>query len=269
MTNSATQKLRGFMGEPRRMGRESMRPVMFIHIPKTAGSYVNAVIAESIGNENVITQFTEKSIDINEEFRAGRLFISGHCDLHTCQAVLKENKEDIMYVASLRDPIEQVASHFSWFDQYGDPEMPEYFYNALPRELRDEVKKLRSVDFTDYKSVEAYVYNISAKGREIFDNTQARYLSKSSEKFSSSVTIEDVYRIPNMLDLILLPETLDRDLEYLCGMFGFKKVSVAPQNVSTSNRKLDLTDARMVAVLKNLVKYDEVLIDRVRAARLP
>lgn len=85
-----------------------MRPIVFLHIPKTAGQTIHHALAEMVGKQNVSpVRVNEQAINGNA-LPPGYLLHSGHLNWTNLESV----EGDPFVFSVLRDPVERIGSFY-------------------------------------------------------------------------------------------------------------------------------------------------------------
>ena len=87
----------------------------FVHVPKTGGSTVNAVLREVMSpGQQHITNIID-SPGFGELVESSR-WMSGHLNFVRTRALMRETtKRRVIYFTLIRDPLEQIASAYNWY----------------------------------------------------------------------------------------------------------------------------------------------------------
>ena len=96
-------------------------PVFFMHIAKTAGSYLNAVLTDALGETQVATHVEHRlggAADLAEMLANGRRVISGHVMNCLWEQITAGSPQTFRKVSIVREPIAHLASHLLWLDHY-------------------------------------------------------------------------------------------------------------------------------------------------------
>jgi len=143
--------------------------IFFIHVPKTAGSTVNHYLENKSNNG-----FSHCESFINqEEILRGRVdivdWLSGHVNYEVARNAIEAiTDRKIKFYSCMREPKEQVISHFNWLIEIGY-KSNEFFYSH-PINIQNISFEIRASDLNNKYSV----MNILTKYRGLFLNSQAR-----------------------------------------------------------------------------------------------
>lgn len=153
-----------------------MVPVFFIHIPKTAGTSVNDLLASLYAPAE-----TAQHIELHREWHKSDFwtrfpFVSGHVAYEVVRQFVPAH---FKFVTFLRDPLQHLMSVIRYQYAITAPEGENLFGYVSP-ELRSISERMHEVDFTNPSEFERWLTNVLAEGQhglELFDNMQTRFLS--------------------------------------------------------------------------------------------
>ncbi|TDK38771.1 hypothetical protein E2F50_01050 [Rhizobium deserti] len=152
----------------------------FMHVSKTAGSYVNETLRTALGN---------RFLDHCEE--PGRLATtapvslrSGHIILSRWLEVEQQRGWSPRRFTLIRDPIKQLASHILWLDHYN---LPQFFEerDMFKEPTQHVIKTIGSTNLSDPEELDRFLTDLDAIGLRYFDNNQARYFVDGFEGIGS------------------------------------------------------------------------------------
>ena len=207
-----------------------MRPIVFLHIPKTAGQAIHHALGTMVGAQNV------SPIRVNEQAMGGNplppgyLLHSGHLDWTT----LEEVEGDPFVFSVLRDPAERIGSFY-------------FYMRKTAREATPEVRSTRrGLDRIHNLSADEYFFGGDAKwqvfiqnmyfnfycsyfatrrmaGRETLEgHTPAEIVDRA---LRGTAAVERIYRVDNLF-------ALEDDIERLYG----QRLRLANHYVNTGDR---------------------------------
>lgn len=133
----------------------SLKQLYFLHIPKTAGSFVSQNIKSSINND--LLCYTSTMFPNNNEFLKSKIYISAHGGTYPIDLL-----EDVSVATLIRDPLSARASYFNFI-------YPRYLYN------RQEYNNLPS-------NRERFLYYLfEDKNFLIHNNYQSRFICNPAD----------------------------------------------------------------------------------------
>jgi acyl carrier protein phosphodiesterase len=184
--------------------------IVYIHIPKTAGSTVNQVLRDWDANGKGHTHIVMNgNPDALGALLNSATWVSGHSNLENFMEVFpRYTNRELKFHTIMRDPARQVASHYNWlieiFHKGGN------FYNNHSRPIKEISKAIRANDNADPEAVIA----ILKKYSKLFLNQQARYvLGPSHRDFS----IDAVKQRLKIYEHIATEEDLPQFLKQITG----------------------------------------------------
>ncbi len=191
------------------MANQAPKKLVFLHIPKTAGSSVGQWLDAQFNEENIARIYSGNA---KEQLAAALqnpkiTFIRGHFGLY--KPLLDVIDDPEVYVAIiLREPVSRVLS----------------LYNHMQRrQVAGHQARMKTVKtLTDFLQLKTDY------------NEQTRYLSGMQDKNQFQLNIETGFKqaLQNAqkIDFIGFTETLDQDFARLCQQLGFPKNLIAHKN---------------------------------------
>lgn len=137
------QKVKHFLSQIKPVDRSpTKRPIVFLHIPKTAGQTVSKQVRLAIGARNVSPILTHSQAAADEQFPQGYRFYGGHLDW----VAMASSLENCFSFTVLRDPKERIASLYFFLKREAQNLSPE----ELARKENTGKRYLLSVSADDY-----------------------------------------------------------------------------------------------------------------------
>jgi hypothetical protein len=153
-----------------------VRPLFFLHIPKTSGSSINRMLAGFYGETGMLTH-AEYPLPhlMNGSQPTLRLdCVSGHIPL--CRWDLMRGTQAYARATILRDPWARLVSHINWTNRFNHGKDLPPDSKTLPT-LQKVVAQLAVTDFRDRASLQALFDTVDAETEFMpFDNMQVRML---------------------------------------------------------------------------------------------
>jgi len=260
------------------MQPKSSDKLFFMHIGKTAGSYVNQCLVEAYGADNVLA-FCNDYIDVEYGTKStlafcSRTVISGHLYLADWTEFSRREGIEAKLATIVRSPLHAVVSALRFLDGFNDPSRLGELHIMHP-EFREIVLAIGRVDFTDAGSIDAFLMNLTPLGVRIFDNQQSRFfvckergdMAGWRPGMSDPLSLDVAPKIEEALgrfDVVGLSERLPETLAMLSDLAGRTIPAIASRvNVSESPRKIDLDNEWIRRALGKRVLVDEWLYRRV------
>ena len=242
-------------------------PIVFMHIAKTAGSYLNAVFASALGKERCIFH-AEASVGLQRNLAANlndgvRLF-SGHIYLGQWKSMFQDIGISPIWMTALRDPVEHISSHILWLDHYNQAQFQSE-YRALSLPLRRLVDQIGATDLSHPGQLDFLLTNLSPVGVQHLDNCQSRYFicqGNDPKKFTP-LTLADAPDLRNSLaffDLVFRQDRLGSDVQSAAAL---TKLPLRPLegriNGARASRRIDIENPIIRNVLGKRVLLDQWL----------
>ncbi len=246
--------------------------ILFVHIPKVAGSSVNKFFADHVGLENCAFHLESNKDWLSQEGRlkisSSKKYISGHFPYWDFQSRL--DLSDYFVFSFMRNPLEHVISHLSWIRRLADPSEKNRF-NAHPEYIKNLALKMKEVDFESGVQIEKFLNELSHHEFSLLDNVQVRYLRSNSNK--GSVNINDVeaasININSMDDFGLLDDICD-DLKRVSEKLKINAfLEDAPkENVLSQRYGMSINNSIFVEKINKLIKFDEILFKKIEKEKI-
>lgn len=250
-------------------------PVFFMHIAKTAGSYLNTVLTEALGQNRVATHVEHRlggAADLTAMLAEKRQIISGHVMNGLWNEIAAGVAQDFRKVTIVREPIAHLASHLLWLDHYNQPEH-RADYLLLDEAHQRVVDRIGTIDVTDIGHLDHYLTHLNPTETRLFDNCQSRYFLAAGRRdpgLTRALSLADVRRLRPALetfDLILSQDDLSAGLAKLGALLG---VALAPLsgriNEGRAVRRIDTTAPLVRQVLSRRTLVDQWLWRQVQGA---
>lgn len=220
--------------------------IIFLHIPKTAGTTLDQIIFRHYPFKKVyqtgliaqqgVSDFKEMS----EEDRAKYRLLKGHLNF----GIHKYVPNPWSYFTFLREPIDRTISHYYFIAQNKD----HILYDLIQEE---------QMDITDYLS----------EGLDpMLFNAQTRLLSGVWDKNPAGTCTSEHLELAqenlkNHIRVIGLTERFDESLLLLGRAFGWNYLNYTPQNVTSNRPKKEAVDPNTLTAIENANELDLALYE--------
>ncbi len=245
---------------------DAFQRMFLVHIPKTAGSSVNAFMEHCLGERACVSHIEghpewefdtgpEIEDDI-ENYIEDKVFLSGHVPLYYLRHKLF--LLNTLVTTVLRDPIDQIISHIAWARRLADPDAKEHFYQH-DTELQRIATCLAELDLGSPVHLKKWASDLSHAGQSLFDNCQVRYLT--DQEPTDRVTERDLQvAIGNLqiFDLIGISDRVPSFLTKVAEKMRLERCSASDvnvrENVAKTKYGLDPRDPRIREALEPLIQ---------------
>lgn len=236
--------------------------LLFMHIPKTAGTSFNTLVRSLLPKEQVISHI-EAVGEVNyPQLSKQYRFISGHLRYGVFRDHFIHDKADIYTI--IREPYSHLHSHLKWMavTAADTPDNSPKFRNQTIYRI---ARRVGETDFSTRSSLQKFVHDIKVIGGPFFDNMQTRHFL---DDYVESVTTDHLKRAISTSDtfkLIGFTEEYPQFVRRFSDINGFRN----PHTTSTLKRSsttplFDSHDPSIREILFPLVCHDLKLHDHIR-----
>lgn len=248
-------------------------PIYFMHIAKTAGSYVNKMFVDALGNDACILHAEhvlrhkshEKGVVTRAIEEDGVRFFSGHIYYKDWENGFADEGLDFCRITTVREPISHLASHIQWLDHYNLPENKQEYQN-LSMPLRELVEQISQVDFDSFGDLDAFMNGLSGVGVQMLDNCQSRYFlcgHSSDIHRSDAIDLSSAGKLSEslkMFDAVFTMGQIDTAIPMINSMTGVNLKSLGKKvNVAKSQRVIDINNKVVRSILSKRCLVDQSL----------
>jgi hypothetical protein len=237
-------------------------PLLYVHIPKTAGSTVNKVLTEWCGDQRSIIHAETKTY-WKESVKQNKLdYLSGHIPyvIFRKMKLLSAFKTAITF----REPYSHVISHLSWIRALALEENRQR-YEAHPEYIQQLSDKLASYDLACPDQITDAIKSFNHLEHRLLDNTQTRYIRTEVAKVAVDVAdLADAIVNLRHFDFVGTDDDISGFLARIAAGYGIEyKIEDRRENVLNNKFGLDINNPKIKEALLPLVKYDLELYDAV------
>jgi len=147
--------------------------IVFLHIPKTAGSSINKIFEDLYGQEKTCLHLESSSELCNVKSLEKFKFVSGHLRLNGLFALTPHRTFSFTF---LRSPVEMLVSHVKWVKAIAR-DVNSGFFLKHTREIQQLSLELQGVNLNDPDEVRLFFACETDLKRQLFNNCQLRYLT--------------------------------------------------------------------------------------------
>lgn len=236
--------------------------LFFMHIPKTAGSSLNKMLASNFKKRNiqVHAETDRKNNYENIDFKNLDM-VSGHIRLY--DIIRTFNLNNFLRITILRNPYEQLISHINWLRYIGSKPKGKYF-KAHTEPIREIALKTREVDFKNTTDVERFISQMPDIGDRLFNNCQTRFLLNKKDPTISVGSSQEAIKTLHYFDVIGTVENMDAFMKKIQEKMGWgKNKKIIKSNTLNNKYKLDKNSEKLRNILKPLFQEDQIVYDQV------
>ena len=227
--------------------------VLFMHIPKTAGTSLNAYLFAHFKPSRVALHIEYRKLDREWESSdfENKELITGHLKYDQFHALF--DLKHFFFITVLRDPRKQVMSQLAWHQRLLEPEHAEQLQSLRPV-LADMVRRLAD------RGLVEFLCTLKDEERLLFDNACARRLAtvSSGARLDSSTIIHALERLASF-DLVGITERMEESLWLLAFYMGWEPVRNPPRlNVAKSDHyaAIDSADEELNRAIDDVTAAD-------------
>lgn len=247
---------------------EGSRPkILFVHIPKTAGSSFNTWLSSKFSRGQYAVHVESESRWFSEvEYFRNLDFVAGHLTLAHFEKRL--NISDYYCVTVVREPYAQLASHLAWIRKLSDEGEEHRFVNH-PEYIQTLSRKLAEVDLAHADQLGNFVRSLKGPQRQLISNCQLRYFAELvGDEEVQEKHLDRAIKASRKFDRIGRTEDMESMVAAISSDLGWPPPGpLQRKNVSSSLYGLDCSQPDIRAALEPLVRIDLQLLEEL--ARCP
>lgn len=236
------------------------RKIFMVHIPKTAGSTINHLMAKCLGADHVLTHIENRvgALTALNSPPPNILFVSGH---HRFPEVIDAVERSQWFVFfNLRNPVEHLISHLKYLKALGNPQ-DEARRSEHTSEIQQMARRLWEIKLNNIDKIHRFINEEFAEGIQLFDNCQTRYLIRyRAEKIGQS-DADEALRALEAADFVGVTESLAKTLLAIGKTLGviIDYSSNDHINKSLISERVNLNDPAILSYYREAVKWDAAL----------
>ncbi len=225
-----------------------MTPFIFLHVPKTAGTTLRAIIERQYAPEEVYTVYDgAEDHHSQEELKAlspeAQKSIKAYCG-HVSFGVHRHLEQRPRYVTILRDPVERVISYYH------------HVMTLIPRWKSQPISLVKFIQ--GRKDIQV-------------DNLQTRLLSGVEKPFngcSDDMLWKAIENIETQFHFVGLSEQFDESLQFIAEHFGWESPYYVRENEGINRPPRDYYSELEMNVVRNHNRLDAILVSYVKKSLL-
>lgn len=241
---------------------QKIPPILFMHIPKTAGTSFNSFM-----RLHVPCDFASHHIENYNKSRyallaQGKSYLAGHLRIDTLKQCFDIDRFDCYSI--VRNPYSHLYSHLNWLKGIALLK-GSAFFDQHSKEVKKLAIKIAELDFTKLTQVQRFVVGLRGYELDFFDNCQTRYfLDYRPEKMSLTDFPNTLANI-ELFKHIGLTEKYDQFRSFISSSYDLPEVSdSAPVNRAMHPPLYDWESEDMKEIFYSLVHADTLLYNTVR-----
>lgn len=240
------------------------RPVVFIHIPKTAGTSFNNHVQGWFGYDRWHSHIEALSPEQQRSLLTPDRYVAGHLPLYRIQQ-LESGLDRLNLHTFFRDPAAQLHSHLAWIKGIGNSRGSSFFarHSSVIREMAE---KMDSGSLDTPSLISRFVEQLSGFQLDFFDNIQTRYLlDHRPERIDDTSCLQAIGNLA-MFRTIGLTEDYQRGLDAFATCYDCPSVvATSRHNPARTSPLFDIRNPAIREALAPLIHYDEKLYAAARS----
>ncbi len=240
-------------------------PVLFMHIPKTAGTSFNNHVQSWFGLDrwHIHTE-TYPEHDLKALAQPG-YYLAGHLPFYKLNSLFPDISLLNLH-SMLREPLSQFHSHLAWIKGIGlHPEGK--FFRAHPEVVQSLALKLQTQDVRTADALATFVKQLDGFEWDFFDNIQSRYFVSKRPEQMGIEEYNDALNNLRHFSSIGLTEQYQAFLQSTAKQYQRRHRPQSSQHNKTKVKPLfDLNSAEIRDAVLPLIQFDQQLYDAVAAS---
>lgn len=230
-----------------------MRPALFLHTQKTAGTSIQHMARWAYGNDAVISHGDYTSLGV--EGCKKKQFVSGHFGIEFARPLM----EGRYCFTFLRDPVERLLSLYTFCSQQDSDAFPIY---AAAR--RSDLNGFLCLAFGDDEHLRSSLWN-----HQVWQLAYGRHVERPRRiaDFGPDELLNMAISNLALFDHVGLVETFDADARLIFEALGSENTQTQKDNVSENRPRPESLPGETRQTLLDLTELDSILYAYVKGLR--
>lgn len=238
---------------------EAWKKILFLHIPKTAGSSFNAIFRKAVPEGRHFEHLEGHGERLRRICEDGLpYFVSGHLTFDAMRTYIE--RQDVYSITILREPLDQLLSHLKWVKYVGSPEYPRP--QSVPPPILELARRLFETPLRDIAAVERLID--SPTGRQLFDNLHVRYMTNARMDRVDESHLRAALDNVGKLSFVFVVKDMDVALGQLRRHIP-QLTSIGIENTARISETVEVADGKIHQFYRSVITHDQTLYQAVRA----
>ena len=244
-----------------RVMEEPLPHILFMHIPKTAGTSFNTFARGYFSTEKTIIHVERGNKKRCASFENRYSFISGHMPIRSLKKHFDLSRFDLYTI--LREPYSHIHSHLNWVQSI-ITKPNSGFCREHPLVVLDMAKKIQSLNLNKPNVLHSFIQNLNSVEMDFFDNCQTRYFLDSHPAKVRSIDLDNAIQNMTHFRTIGITEQYDKFTQDFCQQYrAIHCEQTKIHNQAKSKVLFDHRNQDIRAALYPLVRVDLKLYEHV------
>lgn len=196
---------------------QEMPPILFMHIPKTAGTSFNAMMRLYYPGDKAAFHIEGLPQQRYKEFAVEKNYLSGHLPVGKLKQFFSVKAYDCYSI--IRTPFRNLHSHLNWLKGIARDRESVFFQQHNPA-IQGLARKIDGIDFSSLQKVEKFVSELTGFERDFFDNCQTRYFLDYRPEVVTSADLPNALANIELFKYIGLTEKYDAFIQYIHNLYS-------------------------------------------------
>jgi hypothetical protein len=239
------------------------RPILFMHIPKTAGTSFNTLAHSLFAKEGAVAHLELHDQRSYRHLQKSNRFLSGHLPVALWKRHFDLHRSDLFTI--VREPYGQLHSHLTWLIETGTNPQSSYFLQQN-RVIVELGQRLARLDLTSASALQRFAAALDDLEAAFLDNLQTRYfLDQETCRRIGPEQVRQALENLDVFTMIGLTEDYPAFVDTFLGHYRLRRPEVGDRlNRSSSPPLFDHRQPDIQAALAPLVNFDIQVYNRIK-----